>query len=94
MRVKKKSNSRVSINGQICYLGQKPWLINGSIKDNILLQKSYDQEKLDIAIKYSCLDDDLKTFDDGIDHLIGEDGNVVSGGQKARIGLARCIYQE
>lgn len=52
----------------------------------------FDQERMDDAIKYSFLTDDLENLNDGLDTMIGERGVNVSGGQKARISLARAIY--
>jgi ATP-binding cassette subfamily C (CFTR/MRP) protein 2 len=44
------------------------------------------------AIKYACLEDDLKILIKGIDTDIGEKGINLSGGQKTRISLARALY--
>ena len=94
MKIEHGFDSKISINGKMTYLGQKPWLINGTVKENIIMDLPYDEERLAQAIHYSCLMDDIKGFDKGLDNVLGEDGVTVSGGQKARIGLARCIYQE
>lgn len=87
-------NGEVEVNGTTCYLGQNPWLLNGTVKENILLKKEFDQEKFSWACKYSALEDDINTWDDKEDQEIGESGSSLSGGQRARIALARCLYQE
>ena len=52
----------------------------------------FDQDRMDEAIKYSFLTEDLKSLNNGLETMIGERGVNVSGGQKARISLARAIY--
>jgi ABC-type multidrug transport system fused ATPase/permease subunit len=54
----------------------------------------FDQERMDEAIKYSMLTDDLASLNNGLETMIGERGVNVSGGQKARISLARAIYSD
>ena len=87
-------NTSVHINGSVCFMSQNPWLIDGTVKTNVLLNKPFNQEKFDWAMKYSALDHDLKNWDLREEHKIGEGGSALSGGQRARIVLARCLYQE
>jgi ABC-type transport system involved in cytochrome bd biosynthesis fused ATPase/permease subunit len=94
MPASKNSKSKVWINGSVCYLGQNPWMFNGTVKENIVMNKKFNQRQFDRAIKYSALDLDLKTWTDKENHEIGENGTMLSGGQRARVGLARCLYQE
>lgn len=75
-------------------LSQTPWLLGTTIKANILLDKPLDQELFDKALRLSQLADDIKEMPEGIETFIGENGQTVSGGQRTRIGLARCIYQD
>ena len=94
MRVSNPLKTSIHVNGTVSYQGQNPWLINGTIKDNVLLNKPYDEEKFNWALKYSALELDLKTWDLRELHEVGESGTALSGGQRARISLARCLYQE
>ena len=65
-----------------------------SIRENILLGKAYDETLMDKALEAADLLTDLDQFPNGIDTVISDSGDSVSGGQKARIALARCFYQE
>ena len=91
--IKDTEQTSIVVNGMIGFCSQKPWMINGTIKDNILLDKEYDQIKFGWALKYSALEHDIKIWDDKEMHIVGERGAALSGGQKARIALARCLYQ-
>ena len=82
------------VNGSVAYLGQKPWIMNATVKENILLGKQYKEEFFDKCLRYSALKDDLTHWERGIEHIVGEGGVALSGGQKARLALARCLYQD
>ncbi|CAD8052568.1 unnamed protein product [Paramecium sonneborni] len=83
---------KIKINGKIAYVSQKSWIQNATLKDNILFGLPYDETKYQDAIKYSCLEQDIKTLDKGEFTMIGEKGVNLSGGQKARVSLARALY--
>jgi ABC-type transport system involved in cytochrome bd biosynthesis fused ATPase/permease subunit len=94
MRIGDFSRTKVHINSSLAYCGQTPWLMNGTVRENILLNKEFDQEQFDFAVKYSALDIDVENWTLGVEHIIGDDGSSISGGQRTRIALARCLYQE
>lgn len=94
MRVGDFAKTSVHINDKICYLAQTPWLINGNVKENILLDKEFNAELFDWALKYSALEEDVRSWHKGVDHMIGDEGTALSGGQRIRVALARCLYQE
>jgi ABC-type multidrug transport system fused ATPase/permease subunit len=81
-------------SAQIAYSEQRPWILNASIKENILFGNAYDVAKLDRALHVTALHEDLKMFPNGLDTEIGERGINLSGGQKARISLARAVYSD
>jgi ABC-type multidrug transport system fused ATPase/permease subunit len=81
------------ISGSMVYLGQKPWLQTGTIKENVLLDLAYNPERFKKAINQSGLLHDIETFKEGIYKHVGEGGETLSGGQRCRVALAMCLYQ-
>jgi ABC-type multidrug transport system fused ATPase/permease subunit len=75
----------------ISHLGHNPHLLSDTIYNNITLGKSYD---ISSVIKDVCFDDDLKAMPDGENTLVGNSGIRLSGGQQARIALARALLQK
>jgi ATP-binding cassette subfamily B multidrug efflux pump len=76
------------------YLPQDPYLFSGTVRENILLGASTNDDAravLDLAIFCAALEEDLRSFPRGLDTEIGERGIRVSGGQRQRIALARAI---
>ncbi|KAF7311403.1 hypothetical protein MKEN_01042200 [Mycena kentingensis (nom. inval.)] len=76
----------------ISYAAQSPWLRHQSIKDNILFGYPYDEERYNEVIECCALRPDLDMLEDGDATEIGEKGVSLSGGQKARVALARAVY--
>ncbi|KAJ7035492.1 hypothetical protein C8F04DRAFT_1221175 [Mycena alexandri] len=76
----------------IAYAAQSPWLRHQSIKDNILFDSPLDQERYDAVVKCCALEPDFDMLEDGDSTEIGEKGVSLSGGQKARVALARAVY--
>ncbi|KZP25984.1 hypothetical protein FIBSPDRAFT_918282 [Athelia psychrophila] len=90
-----KNPSRVDAHGlmhAISYAAQSPWLRHQSIKDNILFGYPYDAARYNDVIECCALQTDLGMFEDGDDTEIGARGVSLSGGQKARVALARAVY--
>ena len=79
----------------ISYAPQSAWIFADTVRANILLGKPIDEERYKNVIKACCLDIDLQNFGKAGDLLmIGDKGVNLSGGQKARISLARALYAE
>ena len=94
MEETKKNSGFLDIKGSIAYVEQEPFIISGSIKENILLGLAYDEHRFHRALKCSQLLHDVSSFKKGADTVIGERGINISGGQKARISLARAVYSD
>ncbi|XP_058055743.1 ATP-binding cassette sub-family C member 10 [Anopheles bellator] len=75
------------------YVAQSPWLQQGTIRDNIIWGESYDDVRYKGAIHACALQHDLEALG-GDDTSVGEQGRSLSGGQKARVALARAVYQQ
>ncbi|TFK34287.1 multidrug resistance-associated ABC transporter [Crucibulum laeve] len=80
------------IDGICAYVPQATWLRNESIRDNILFKLPYDPERYQKTLEVCALLNDLQVLEDGDDSEIGERGVNLSGGQKARVSLARAVY--
>lgn len=78
----------------IAYVSQNPWLLAGTIRNNILFGKSYKEDWFKEVVKACSLDSDLEHFPDKENTIIGERGLELSGGQRARIALARAVYAD
>ena len=90
----KKIEGSIKINGKVSYVKQEPFIMSGTLKDNILFGNEYDQQKFDKAVEVCWLEHDFSIFNRGADTEIGERGINASGGQKARISLARAVYED
>lgn len=84
------TNTELHIPSNVSYLSQKPLLFARSLRDNIIMDMGEDTEKLEYALKYSRLCDDLENMPSKLETHIGESGGLLSGGQRVRLALARC----
>eukprot|EP00929_Paragymnodinium_shiwhaense_P029915 TRINITY_DN17055_c0_g1_i1.p1 TRINITY_DN17055_c0_g1~~TRINITY_DN17055_c0_g1_i1.p1 ORF type:complete len:1486 (-),score=344.05 TRINITY_DN17055_c0_g1_i1:247-4704(-) len=86
-------SGRVEIHGPVAYCAQVPWILYGTLKENVLFGSDYEESRFNEVIAKCALEADLKELRDGVDTVIGERGINLSGGQKARVGLARAAYK-
>ena len=86
------NNSKITINGSISYVPQTPWIVNDTVKGNILLNKEYDEERYQHIIDICELEKDINSLAGADFTEIGEKGVHLSSCQKSRISLARAIY--
>ncbi|KAH9600953.1 ABC transporter type 1 [Trypanosoma melophagium] len=76
----------------IAYVPQQPWIMNATLKDNILFFSDMNDERFHRALRCTQLESDLLLLANGVETEIGERGINLSGGQKARVSLARAVY--
>ncbi|XP_010737268.3 multidrug resistance-associated protein 5 [Larimichthys crocea] len=84
----------VAVTGGFAYVSQQAWILNDSLKENILFGNDYDQDKYHAALEACCLLPDLTELPYGDMTEIGERGANLSGGQRQRVSLARALYSD
>lgn len=84
----------LDVNGSLSYASQEPWVFAATIRQNILFGQPYDKKRYNEVVQVCALEKDFKQFTDGDLTLVGERGASLSGGQKARINLARAVYRD
>ncbi|EIN07962.1 P-loop containing nucleoside triphosphate hydrolase protein [Punctularia strigosozonata HHB-11173 SS5] len=80
--------------GGIAYAAQESWVLNETIQDNIVFGSPFDQERYQKVLEQCALVQDLGMFAAGDQTEVGEKGLTLSGGQKARVTLARAVYSK
>ncbi|KAL7549224.1 hypothetical protein ACHAWF_012492 [Thalassiosira exigua] len=92
-----KVSGESGIRGSVAYFEQDPFIMNDTVKGNVLFGKSneaLDENLYRLAIKSACLKHDLDLLADGDQTLIGEKGTGLSGGQQARVAIGRAVYRD
>ncbi|KAJ8918453.1 hypothetical protein NQ315_008150 [Exocentrus adspersus] len=87
-------NGTIDVKGTISYASQEPWLFGGSVRQNIIFGQEFNQKKYDEVIRVCALERDMTLFPHGDRTLVGNRGVTLSGGQRARINLARAVYKD
>lgn len=84
----------VAVGGGFAYVAQQAWILNDSLKENILFGKEFDRTKYNAVLEACCLVPDLLQLPYGDMTEIGERGANLSGGQRQRVSLARALYSD
>ncbi|MEZ4474894.1 MAG: ABC transporter ATP-binding protein [bacterium] len=83
--------------GAVAFVSQEPFLFSKSVRENVAIADradAIDEGRLRQAIQDAALGDDVTSFRDGLDTVVGERGITVSGGQRQRTALARAFYRD
>lgn len=88
------SEGEINVNGKISYASQEPWLFASSVKQNILFGQALNTERYERVVEVCQLKRDFQLLPYGDKTLVGERGINLSGGQRARINLARAVYHQ
>lgn len=87
-------SGRVACVGKIAYVAQTPWVFSGTIQENIIFGMPFIEMKYQKILKVCDLEKDLKMFPKRDLTEIGQRGVILSGGQRARLSLARAMYSD
>ncbi|CAF3686894.1 unnamed protein product [Rotaria socialis] len=87
-------DGKVRLYGSFCYVPQEPWIFSSSILNNILFGKEYNRHLFQRVVYAAALESDLNQLPHGRNTIVGDQGFTLSGGQKARINLARALYRD
>uniref|UniRef100_T1JTT6 Uncharacterized protein n=1 Tax=Tetranychus urticae TaxID=32264 RepID=T1JTT6_TETUR len=84
----------IDVNGTLSYASQESWTWNASIRDNITFGQEFDEKRYKKVLEVTALQRDVDILPYGDKTLVGERGVGLSGGQRARVNLARSIYRD
>ncbi|KAJ8457503.1 hypothetical protein ONZ45_g18288 [Pleurotus djamor] len=90
----RKTRGEVKFGGMVSYVPQRAWIQNATVRENIFFGQPPDETRLNQVIEACSLEHDLSILPDGVETEIGEKGITLSGGQKARVSLARAAYSD
>ena len=81
------------INGDISFCPSQPWIMTENIKNNIIFFDQFNEDKYNTIINLCCLKKDFQKLEEGDNTMVNSTCSNISEGQKIRISLARCLYQ-
>ena len=83
-----------SVRDKIGFVSQEPFLFYGSIKDNVIYNQSANDEELQTALELAGAWEFIQELEEGLETMVGDRGAKLSGGQRARVSLARALLKQ
>ena len=87
-------NKKINLNGTIAYVPQKAWVLNDTMRNNILFNSPYIEQKYEKIVNICQLEPDFELLKLGDLTPISDKGDNLSGGQRTRLGIARAVYSD
>ena len=87
-------NKKIITNGSIAYIPQKAWILNDTMRNNIIFHSPYDKQKYEKIVNICQLKPDFELLKLGDLTTISDKGDNLSGGQKTRLTIARAVYND
>lgn len=88
------NSGSLEIVGSVSYASQEPWLFVSTVRNNILFDQPNIKNRYKDVVEVCALERDFQQLSHGDRTLVGERGVSLSGGQRARINLARAVYRQ
>jgi ATP-binding cassette, subfamily C (CFTR/MRP), member 4 len=85
------TSGSLAVRGRISYAAQEPWLFAGSVRQNIVFGDEFHEKRYLEVVRVCALERDLAQMPFGDETRVGDRGVTLSGGQRARISLARSV---
>ena len=83
-----------SVRDKIGFVSQEPFLFYGSIKDNVIYNQSANDDELQTALELAGAWEFIQELEEGLETMVGDRGAKLSGGQRARVSLARALLKQ
>ena len=83
-----------SVRDKIGFVSQEPFLFYGTVSDNVRYNQESTDEELNAALKLAGAWDFIQELENGLDTMVGDRGAKLSGGQRARVSLARALLKQ
>ena len=87
-------NKKIILNGTVAYVPQKAWILSDTVRNNIIFNNPYNEDKYNKIVKICQLEPDFELLKQGDLTVLSDKGDNLSGGQKTRITIARAIYSD
>ena len=88
------TGKKIKVNGSLAYVPQKAWILNDTVRNNIIFKRGFDPDKYKTVVNICQLNPDFELFKSGDMTQVSDKGSNLSGGQKTRITIARAVYSD